>query len=301
MNGKYLVAAIAFGVAAVQPADADTDFHQRLDATADGTVDISNVAGELRIVGWDRNEVEVEGTLGADVERVEFAVEGDRTVVRVHLPKRDADRRRQYNDADADLTIHVPRGSRVAASAVSADIGAEGLHGNPDLKSVSGDVTLAGTFKQADVQSVSGSVHVQGSGDGARVRAVAVSGDVAVTMLDGELKASSVSGNVRVTAAGIRRADLSSTSGNVTYDAPLAADGRYEIGTISGSARLIVDGAAQARYELHTMSGSIRNGFGPKPRRVSEYGPGMILEFEEGEGAEVEMSSVSGALHLERK
>ena len=297
MKTLTLIVGLVGAVAIAAPVSGDVEFHQRQAATADGAVSISNVAGSLRIVGWDRNEVEVEGTLGEHVERVEFTVEGDRTLIRVHLPRRGE---RSF-DGDADLVVNVPRASRVSASTVSADIDAEGLSGKPELKSVSGRVALAGTFTAADVQSVSGAVRVSGTGNDARIRAVAISGDVTVSAMDGELKATSVSGSVNVTAAGVRRADLGSTSGSVVYDAPLAADGRYELGTVSGDVRLVVHGNVKARYELSTMSGSIRNGFGPKPQRVSEYGPGMELNFEEGRDAEVEMSAVSGTLRLERK
>lgn len=297
MKTLTLMAAVLGALVIAAPASGATPFHQRHAATADGTVDISNVAGSIRINGWDRAEIEVEGTVGADVERVEFTVDGDRTTIRVHLPRR-LDR---SHDADADLTINVPHASRVSASTVSAGLRAEGLSGKPELKSVSGDVALSGTFTQAEVQSVSGAVRVQGTGEGARIRAVAISGDVTIAAMSGELKATSVSGDVSVTASGVRRADLGSTSGSVLYDAPVAADGRYELGTVSGSARFVVHGSTKARYELQTMSGNIRNGFGPKPRRVSEYGPGMELEFEEGRDAEVEMSAVSGTLSLERK
>lgn len=297
MKRLTLIAAMLGAFVIATPVAADTKFHQRQAAAADGTVDISNVAGSIRVIGWDRAEVEVDGTLGADVERVEFTVDGDRTVVRVHLPRRNG----RFEAADADLTINVPRASRVSASTVSAGIHAEGLSGKSELKSVSGDVELSGAFTAAEVQSVSGAVRITGTGENARVRAVAISGDVTVSAMDGELKATSVSGSVRVTAAGVRRADLGSTSGEIVFDAPVTTDGRYELGTVSGSARFVVHGATKARYELQTMSGSIRNGFGPKPQRVSEYGPGMELEFEEGRDAEVEMNAVSGTLRLERK
>lgn len=297
MRIQTLIAAVLGALVIATPSFGATEFHQRQAATADGSVDISNVAGSLRIVGWDRAEIEVEGTIGADVERVEFTVDGDRTVVRVHLPSRSG----RHNESSAELTLNVPHASRVSASTVSAGIAAEGLSGKPELKSVSGDITLSGTFTAAEVQSVSGEVRIAGTGENARIRAVAISGDVIVSAMDGELKATSVSGNVKVTATGVRRADLGSTSGGVVFDAPLASNGRYELGTVSGSAQLVVHGDTKARYELDTMSGSIRNAFGPKPQRVSEYGPGLELKFEEGRDAEVEMDSVSGTLRLDRK
>ena len=49
----------------------------RLDAASDGVVSISNVAGTIEVIGWSRNEVEVTGTLGRDVEELIFERDGD--------------------------------------------------------------------------------------------------------------------------------------------------------------------------------------------------------------------------------
>lgn len=296
MNARSILALIAATLAL--PALADQQIDVRKPAKADGVVDISNVAGTVEVVGWDRDEVHVTGTHGEGVERFEFEVRGDHTTVRVELPRNQ----RNHRDADADLTIRVPRGSRVVASTVSASIDAKGLAGRPELRSVSGDVAVAGSFTAAELQSVSGRVTVGGTGDGARIRATAVSGDVRIERMHGELSASAISGDVRVTSPGVTRASLSSVSGEVLYDGALADRGVYELSTVSGEARLVVHGTPKATYDLESaVGGDIRNAFGPKPVRASEYGPGRVLRFSEGEGAEVRMDSVSGALVLDRK
>ena len=296
MNARLTLAILAAAVAL--PAAADTALDERKPARADGVVDISNVAGTVEIIGWDHNEVHLSGSYEDGVERVEFEVRGDRTVIRVHLP-RDV---RHNREGGADLVVRVPRGSRVVASTVSASLAATELAGAPELRSVSGDVTVAGAFKSAELQSVSGTGVVGGTGQGARIDASVVSGDVRVERMHGEISAASVSGAVTVTSAGINRAQLSSVSGEVEYSGALAETGVYELSTVSGSARLIVHGAAKATYDLETTAGGdIDNSFGPEPRRKSEYGPGMTLRFNEGEGAEVRMDTVSGELVLDRK
>ena len=296
MNARSIFAILA--AAAALPAAADTALDQRKAAQADGVVDISNVAGSVEVVGWARNEVQLTGSYEDGVERVEFEVRGDRTVIRVHLPRNQRNNRK----GDADLVVHVPRGSRVTASTVSASLQAENLAGAPELRSVSGDVTVAGTFTRAELQAVSGTVRVGGTGQGARISASAVSGDVLIERMHGEISASSVSGAVRVSSADVARAELSSVSGEAEYAGALAATGVYELSTVSGEARLVVHGAAKATYDLESAaSGDIRNAFGPKPQRKSEYGPGMELRFSEGDGAEVRMDTVSGTLVLDRK
>ena len=64
---------------------------------------ISNVSGTVDVRGWDRNEVQVTGHLGEDVERVDVETSGGRTVIKVVLPRGSS------HDGDATLEIQVPR------------------------------------------------------------------------------------------------------------------------------------------------------------------------------------------------
>ena len=60
MNARLTLAILAAAVAL--PAAADTALDERKPARADGVVDISNVAGSVEIIGWDRNEVHLSGS-----------------------------------------------------------------------------------------------------------------------------------------------------------------------------------------------------------------------------------------------
>lgn len=295
MKTNLMTFIAAMGVVLAAPVAATTQFDERRAAEADGTVEVSNVAGSVRIVGWRRNEVRVEGTLGGGVERLEFDTRGDRTIVRVHLERGQ----RRTVDGSAQLVVHVPRGSRVIANTVSATLAGDALDGALELKTVSGDIELNGGYTQAEVQSVSGSVRILGSGKRARVDAGSISGQVVVDDMDGELTANSISGSVRVTARGLHRVSLKSVSGQVAYDGALADGGRYELETTSGTARLTARGRLNAAFELHTANGAIRNAFGPSPERTSRHAPGQTLQFTEGQGsAQVRMRAITGTLHL---
>lgn len=294
---RSIVIALSLAAAFAGDALADTKVKESRPASATGTVDVSNVSGAVRIVGWDRAEVAVEGTLGDEVERLEFDGTDGRTVVRVVLPRRNG----RFRDADADLTISVPAGSRVIASTVSASLTATGVNGRTELKSVSGDVEVAGGYTDGEFQTVSGDLRVKGSGDGARVRVMTVSGDLEVERVTGELRANSVSGSVVVMGTGVSRATVGSTSGDIRYTGPLAQGGRYEFSTVSGGASVRVLGDTKARYEMESaVSNELRAGFGPKPARTSEYGPGMRWSFADGDDAELSMQTVSGELAIER-
>src|ERR1700722_16184941 len=52
-------------------------------AEAQGEVEIVNVSGKVEVDGWDRNEVEVTGSAGDSVERVDVSSTGNRTSIHV--------------------------------------------------------------------------------------------------------------------------------------------------------------------------------------------------------------------------
>jgi DUF4097 and DUF4098 domain-containing protein YvlB len=286
-----MTALLAFASAATAGEERRVDEKRAL--ASDGEVRISNVAGEIRVVGWSRNEVQVTGTLGEGVERLEFDGSERAVEIKVILPRHG----RRHEDGSADLTVNVPSGARVEVDAVSADVDSKGVNGALRLSSVSGRIGAASRSKDLTVKSVSGDVAVDGSAPKARVEAKTVSGDLVVQGADGEIRAGSVSGDVEVRDTRAERLEMESTSGDVHYAGPLVAGGSYEFKSVSGGVEIAIQGARDATFDASTFSGDIDNAFGPKPRRTSEYGPGRELRFTEGKGsARVRMNTLSGEI-----
>jgi hypothetical protein len=59
-----------------------------LDAASDGRVHISNIAGSVTVNGWSRDQVEVTGELGRNVEELIFERDGDKITIKVKVPKK---------------------------------------------------------------------------------------------------------------------------------------------------------------------------------------------------------------------
>ena len=53
-------------------AGAQEQFSRTVSTGATGTVTVENLAGRIRVTGWNRNEIQVTGTLGSRVEGVEI-------------------------------------------------------------------------------------------------------------------------------------------------------------------------------------------------------------------------------------
>jgi DUF4097 and DUF4098 domain-containing protein YvlB len=123
-------------LAATSAMAAERSIDETRPARADGVVDISNVCGSVEVLGWDKEEVHVMGTLERNVERVDFDSRNGRTWIKV------IHRNRTRKDKAAYLTIHVPSASRLDVETVSAEVDVADVGASMDVESVSGEVTV---------------------------------------------------------------------------------------------------------------------------------------------------------------
>src|SRR5262245_4875107 len=167
--------------------------------SASGTLDVSNVSGEVLIRGWDRAEVQIKGEIGEE-QKLDFSADGDHTRIEVHASHHDED------GEDADIVISAPSASRVRANTVSANLKVLGMTGELELQSVSGDVDAEVFGSDVTLGTISGTLEVAGHHKQAEMRLNVISGDAWVRDIDGDLTARTVSGDLNVRAGTLRRA-----------------------------------------------------------------------------------------------
>jgi DUF4097 and DUF4098 domain-containing protein YvlB len=286
MRIKIVVPVLA-ALLAAGSAGAQERVDQRKATGATGVVEIHNMAGSVRVVGWGRNEVHVTGTLGRGSERLTVADEGGRLVVRVANP------RSGRNNRGSEIEVRVPVRKTVNVRTVSADVDvreitgvvearsvsgnlvvngrpreviAESQSGNVEFdgqtghlkaSSVSGNVQVGGTVREeVEAASVSGNVTVRAAANG--VRATSVSGNVEVGSASGRAEVNSVSGDLRLTGRRLHGA-FQTVSGNIFVSGDLARDGTTTFNTHSGDVELRVAPGTSAAVDVSTFSGSIVN------------------------------------------
>jgi len=267
---------------------------RKVAATANGEVVISNVSGTIDVRGWDRDEVQVTGNLGDDVERVEVDSSGGRTIIKVVLPRGNS------NDGDADIEVSVPKGSSVEVTAVSADVSSRGVLGSQRLKSVSGEITADVAGNESDLRSVSGDVTVRGNGRPISLRVSSVSGSLDVTNTAGKIDMVTVSGDARVRMVETSELRGRTTSGNLEVNGKLTRDGRVDVEGVSGDITLHVSAPGGLSTEAESFSGDIESCLsGGSVERVSKYGPGKRLNVRTVEaGARIRAKTLSGDIEI---
>jgi hypothetical protein len=251
-----------------------------------GSVEIVNVAGSVDVQGWDQPQLEVTGTIGDKVERVDVTSSGKHASVRVVLPSGS----HWGGGGSADLTVHVPRGSALTVSLVSADLQVAELAGDGHLSTVSGNISGA-LDGDAHVNTVSGDVQLKAPA--ARdLEVKTISGNVSLYGAGGNVQVSTVSGDAELSLGVLDRGRFETVSGDFGIGSTLAAGGQIDAESVSGDIMLSFAAAPDAAIDLQSFSGDIDNCFGPKPV-TAEYGPGSRLMFNSGNGA--------GRLHVDTK
>ena len=292
--GRLLaVGAMAALVMAAQSAAAEP-VERSGPADAEGTVEIENIAGSITIEGWDRAEIRVEGTLGKEVEELEFET-GRKSMVKVVYP-----RRIKNITEGADLVIRVPQGSRVEVDCVSCPITVTGVKGKVIASSVSGDVTVTGSPRSVSAESISGDVSLDV--DCPEVGAQSISGTVEVKGRVLKLEAETVSGDLDLRAERFLELRVSSVNGEADVAGDLDPNGSFNFDLHAGGLTLVLPASVSADIEVETFSGEIDTEFGGKARKVSQYAPGKELELVTGGGeARVRINTFSGDVRIKKR
>ena len=289
-----VVVTVAAALLLGQAARAD-EIEKSAQADPRGEVVISNVAGEVQVTGWDRNEVHVKADLSDDDQRLEFRTSGARTTIEVVLPRGG----RSYQGS-TDLVVQVPRNSSLTMTTVSADQTIKDVRGVQRLQAVSGTIQTELWNEDMEIKNVSGEVSIRGHNGKGTLRATSVSGGLRLDDIGSEMELNTVTGDMTVRVSELSKARIRTTNGNVELRAAKVTDDlRIDAEGINGDLRFRFPRTLDAEFDISTFNGDIDNCFGPKPHRTSEYGPGNALRFKEGNGdGRVRIKALNGTVEI---
>ncbi|MCH8256844.1 MAG: DUF4097 family beta strand repeat protein [Proteobacteria bacterium] len=288
------------------------EVNQSLDVPADGLVHIIVVRGEVAVMGWEKNQVEVRGELDEQVEDFIFETSGDETRIEVRIPRT---RGMRYFRDETNLTIRIPRNSRLRVRGVSTEVEVKDVNASVEVGVVSGDISLNGGTDRIIMQTVSGEIKLRDANGRIRLKSVSgdiesydttgnssygtVSGNIFVDNGGEEMEVESVSGDIEVVRTDFIRIAGHSVSGNIEVRGDMMRGGSIEFDNVSGSIRLRLGGDIDSRFDLETGSGSIRNRLTDDKSKVSKYARDERLRFIMGEGTgEIILSTRSGDITL---
>jgi DUF4097 and DUF4098 domain-containing protein YvlB len=289
-NGVVL---LSLGFAA-QAFAAATPINQSRPLNANGSVEIDNLIGQIKVRVWNQPKVQIAGTLGDGAEKL--IIQGDANNLRIKVKYPD---RGSWNDRNATrLEITVPIRANLDLDSVSADIDLQGSAASEiEVNSISGDVqVLASSPGKVSVDTVSGNVMLKLTSS--QVSVNSVSGDLNLLgHLKGRVELETVSGNVKLDTPVLSQLMFNTVSGDGTFKTRLAAEGKIEMESVSGNLGLSLPNDSSARIEIETFSGDISSAVGKVEEE--EYGSSESLNASIGGGkGQINLNSMSGDIQL---
>jgi DUF4097 and DUF4098 domain-containing protein YvlB len=276
---------------------------------------------QVDAIRFGRGTDEEETTRNAQSAKLEVTRNGDAINVTV------SGQQRFWMVARLNLTVSVPRGTRVDVKSASGDVEVRDITGSADVTTASGDVTIdragaatgntaSGDIKMtevrgAEVNTASGDVKLQGirgavrgrliSGDAilehvdGEVRLSAISGDISARAVDGSFSATTVSGSINLRDYTGADTNLKSTSGDVQVSLSTRLTGTFEAATVSGEITIAIPRDSDCEVDLASTSGDIETDL--QMRNVSQSRRHLSGVVGAGRGR-LKLRSVSGSLDV---
>ncbi len=223
------------------------EFHQTYPLAAAGRLSLENINGNVKITGWDRNEVKLDAVKTADAKeklpRIQIQVDAQPDSIHIKTKYQDCEDHGCNNPGSVEYTLMVPRGARLdRIGLVNGDLVVDQINGEVRATSVNGRVT--------------------GTSLGGRTDLSTVNGEVGATLTAARLKSTepvrvhSVNGRVEVTIPSDSSVEIAAhtLNGNISNDFDLPVS-RPRYGPGSRMEGRLADGGA--KLELKTVNGSI--------------------------------------------
>jgi len=297
-TARYIPLLLCF---CVGQALAETPINLRHDASPTVRVSVSNVAGDVTITGWDRNEVQVTGQLGDGSKPL--AITGSNGDLSIKVEPQGGSGWLNWSSdsrmSPSTLELHVPKAAALDVNVVSAAVVVDSVDGGSiQVDSVSGRARISARTPSLKVNSVSGNIELSGHADKAGLQTV--SGDILAPTLGNEAKLETISGHIRASGGPWKKFTLSTVSGDVQLSGSVAPDGSLGIDSMSGDVLLQLPSSVAGSLHASSFSGDLRSDFGTPEK--AEHGPGSSLDVRLGsDGGKINVETFSGDLRIRKQ
>ena len=204
-----------------------------------GTIELSNVNGDVTIRGWDKNEVDMKATKRAPSDYLDLIeIKIDSTPARLSIETKYP-RGRKESNVSVTYELMVPKHAALSA-----------------IENVNGEIEISGVEGQIKINTVNGSAEIEGSKSA--VDAETVNGRITAKWSDfpkqGDVMLRTVNGGLKLHLPDNVNADVkaSSMNGNIRTDFPITVQGQFVSRKLSGRI-----GAGGTSIDLETVNGSI--------------------------------------------
>jgi hypothetical protein len=297
-TARYLPLLLCF---CIGQALADTPIQLRHEATPTAHISISNIAGTVNVVAWDRNEVQVDGRLGDGAKPL--AITGSNGDLEIKVEPQGGSGWFNWGGdsrmAPTTLELHVPKAASLDVNVISAPLVIDGMDGGSiEVNTVSGKARINARTPSLKVDSVSGGIEQAGHAGQAELQTV--SGEILAPALGSSVDLQTISGRIQASGGPWQKLTLSTVSGDVQLSGGLASGGSIGIDSMSGDVQLQLPANTSGTLHASSFSGDLRSDFGTPTE--PEHGPGSSLDVRLGDGhGKINVETFSGDLRVRKQ
>jgi hypothetical protein len=257
-------------------------------ASPDGAVRINNLAGSVRVTGWDRDSIAVTGTVAGGGAPFVLHVSGANAKLGVFADG--------AAPPTARLEVRVPARSRVWIKTSTADVVVRAVRGGLDVSTVSGRIEIRDQPAEVYAESMGGEVEVEVDTRLLRVRTAGSNITIRGRVADAE--AYTVSGLVSILNKQVERGRFESVDGGIRYTGGIARSSSVEFVTHAGDIELALPASLAADVRISSFQGTVNSGLGKLVRNSASKQGGEYTLTLSGGGAEVIVRTFKGAVRL---
>ncbi|MBA6327562.1 DUF4097 family beta strand repeat protein [Colwellia sp. MB02u-6] len=267
--------------------------NQSLLVDTTGIVFVEIPRGLVKIQGWEKQVVMIQGELDDTTKQLVFNTKNDKTLIKI-----DTQGQQYWGDSSV-LNIFMPKqlqlhfkgidtlfsitklNNHIEGKSISGDLIVKSSHGKIKLSSVSGDVTLVGSSGFTKLESVSGMVNFSGNYKQAFLK--------------------SMSGDITAEVSGTDKLMIKNISGDTQISGPVKNQAELKLFSVSGDIFYKVKGALNAECEVVSQfGGEISNQLTDDfPLDVNLHK--KTLSFVSGDGSgKLSMNTINGLVSIEK-
>ncbi|WOC26759.1 DUF4097 domain-containing protein [Pseudoalteromonas sp. N1230-9] len=291
--------------------------NEQIDVPANKRIFIENQRGDVRIEGWDKPQLKIEGELDDKAQGYRLEVEGSRVEFIVKMPRNLSG----WNSGDGSrLTIYMPKSSELEFAGVNVTVSAKELEAGAEIDTVNGDITVHNISGNMSFETVNGDVNAHDLNGDIRfetvngeindknslgaLRFTAVNGDIKSKTKAQDVRLENVNGDIDFAFDAIKKLRINTVNGEAeVHINKLLEDANIRFESVSGDAEFYFPTDVSAKFEIEAhANGKIVNELSSDKATKAKYGPSSDLEFSiNGGDADIEMDTISGRIELRKQ
>ena len=274
------------------------DFHFTKPLNAGGRFSIENFNGSVEISGWDRNEVEIDGTkyarTKAYLDEVKIDVQSSANLLSIRtIPPVD----RWNTNSGAKYVIRVPRRTVIdMAGSSNGHVKLDGVDGMAKIRTSNGGVTARSVKGMVEATTSNGNVELEDVVGGVRV--VTSNAWVHGDNLHGEFNARTSNGGIRARLFDVpSNATVKAATSNGGVDLTLdRVRGDIRASTSNSNITLRVPSSTNAQLDARTSNASVSSDLAVTGQRSNSK---KHLEGTIGSGGpQIDLSTSNGSIRI---